>query len=280
MHARAARVAGAEGAQQLQQGLQGDGFGGGGDAGQAHAAGDGAAGGHACAQPGVLRAQPDGVAEGAGVLQGAVQHLRVDQGGVGLAEGDAAGFGQFGHFGELLASQAARERAQRQHARLVQALGSHLEHFNQARLVEHGVGVGRADQAGDAACNGCAHFAFQHAGVFVAWLAQACAQVDQARGDDAACGVQAPVGRETAGRFADGDDAACGNGDVGHFVAAAGRVNHTALFDEEFHGAAKKEGVAGASESLFSEQVFRRRCLPRCSALPCARRCRKSLAAG
>jgi hypothetical protein len=86
---------------------------------------------------------------------------------------------------------AARERAQREHARLVQLFGAELEHLHQAGLVQHRVGVGRADQAGDATGHGGGHFAFQHAGVLVAGLAQARRQIHQTRQHDAARGVDA-----------------------------------------------------------------------------------------
>jgi hypothetical protein len=55
----------------------------------------------------------------------------------------------------------------------VQLLGAELEHLHQAGLVEHRVGVGRADQAGHAAGHGGGHFGFEHALVLVAGLAQA-----------------------------------------------------------------------------------------------------------
>jgi hypothetical protein len=79
-------------------------------------------------------------------LQRALQHLHVDDGHLGLAKANAAGLGELGHFGQHLALEAARERAQREHARQVQLFGAELEHVHQARLVEHRVGVGRAHQ--------------------------------------------------------------------------------------------------------------------------------------
>jgi hypothetical protein len=118
----------------------------------------------------------------AGVLQRALQHLGVDQRHLGLAEAHAAGFGQLGHLGQHLALQAARERAQREQARLVQLFRAELEHLHQTGLVQHRVGVGRADQAGDATGHGGGHFGFEHAFVLVARLAQARRQVHQARG--------------------------------------------------------------------------------------------------
>jgi hypothetical protein len=98
----------------------------------------------------------------------------------------------------------------------VQLFGAELEHLHQARLVQHRVGVGRADQAGHAAGHGGGHFAFEHAFVLMARLAQARRQVHQARRDDAAGGVDRLVGREVGGDGADGDDAACCDGHIGN----------------------------------------------------------------
>jgi hypothetical protein len=102
--AEAAQVhACAGGAHQLENGVQRNGFGRHRHAATGPARGQRAAGGHALAQPQLLRAQPHGVAEGAGVLQRALQHLGVGQRHLGLAEADAAGLGQLGHFGQHLA---------------------------------------------------------------------------------------------------------------------------------------------------------------------------------
>ncbi len=234
MHTRFAAFA-VHRAQQLEQGVQRDGLGHHRHAGQAHARGQRAAGGHALAEPEVLRAQPHGETEGGGVLQGALQHLVVDDGHLGLAKADAARLGEFGHLGEHLALQAACERAQREHARLVQLLGAELEHVHQAGFVEHGLGVGRADQRGHAAGHRRGHFAFQHARVFLAGFAQAHRQVHQTGRDHATGGVDRAVGVEVGGHVADGDDAAGGDRHVGHLVAAGGRVHDTAVLDQDFH---------------------------------------------
>ena len=69
--------------------------------------------------------------------------------------------------------------------------GAELEHLDQAGLVEHRIGVGRADQAGDAAGDRRRQLRLEQAFVLVARLAEARAQVDQARGDDGAAGVDA-----------------------------------------------------------------------------------------
>lgn len=204
-------------------------------AGQAEPRGERAAGGHALAQVAVLRAQPHGVAEGAGVEQRALQHLRVTQRDVGLAEADATGLGELGHFGEHFTGEAARERAEREQARALHLLGAELEHLDQAGLVEHGVGVGRADQAGDAAGHRRGHLAFEHAFVLVAGFAQPRGQVDQAGHDEAALGIERAVGAEVGRCAADGEHLAVGDGHVGLAVDARRRIDDAPIGDQDFH---------------------------------------------
>ena len=113
---------------QLEDGEERDGLGRHRYAGQPQARGQRAAGGHALAEIAVLRAQPDRVAEGGRVLQRALQHLGVGERHLGLAEADAAGFGELGHLGQHLAREAARERAQRIDAGALELLGAQLQH--------------------------------------------------------------------------------------------------------------------------------------------------------
>jgi hypothetical protein len=93
-------------------------------------------------------------------------------------EADAAGLGELGHLGQCFAGETARQRAERIQARQVQAASAELEHLDQARLVEHGVGVGRADQARDAAGNRAAS-SDSSSPALVPRLAEACGEVDQ-----------------------------------------------------------------------------------------------------
>jgi hypothetical protein len=267
-HARgagdAAQVhAGAGALHELHDGEDGDGLGRHGHAREAQARGQRTAGGHALAQVAVLRAQPHGVAEGAGVEQRALQHLRVGQRHVGLAEADAAGFGELGHLGEHAASEVARERAQRKEARALQLLGAELEHFDQARLVEHGVGVGRAHQAGHAARDGRGHFALQHAFVFVARLAQARGEVHEARRDDAARGVDGAVGLEAGGQAADAGDLAVGDGDVGLLVGARCGVDDAAVGDKDVHASVLPVAVRAFSGNAVEPASPGHWCCPR-----------------
>jgi hypothetical protein len=183
----------------------------------------------------LLRAQPHGVAKGGGVLQRALQHLGAGQRHLGLAKAHAARFGELGHLGQHLARQAARERAQREQARLVQLFGAELEHLHQAGLVEHGVGVGRADQAGHATGHGGGHFGFEHAFVLVAGLAQARRQVHQAGQHDAAAGVDGAVGRKVGRGRCRGPRCGRRPGHVADLVKARGGVDHTAVLDQDLH---------------------------------------------
>ena len=70
-----------------------------------------AAGGNALAQIKILRAQPDGVAKGAGVLQSPLHHLGVGQRNFSLTESHAAGGGELAHFGQDLALEAQGQSA-------------------------------------------------------------------------------------------------------------------------------------------------------------------------
>ena len=153
-----------------------------------------AAGSHTTAQPAVLRAQPDGVAKTGCILQRAQQHLGIGQWHLGLAEAHTAGLCQLHHLGQRFALQGACQSTQRKDPRLVLLFGAKLEHFNQTWLVEHGVGVGRTDHAGDTPCDGRCQLAFQHTFVFVARFAQPDRQIDQPGCHHAACGIDDFVG--------------------------------------------------------------------------------------
>ena len=227
-----ARVGGLE---QLKNGVQGNGLGRHGHAAQAQARGQRAAGGHALAQVQLLRAQPHGVAVGGGVLQRTLQHLGAGQRHIGLAEAHAARFGELGHFGEHLARQAAREGAQGEQARLVEFFRAELEHLHQTGLVEHRVGVRRADQAGDATGHGSGHFGFEHAFVLMPRLAQARCQVHQARQHETTRCVDAAVGRKVGRHTVDAHNAPRRQGNVAGLVKARGGVDHPAVLDQNFH---------------------------------------------
>ena len=144
------------------------------------------------------------------------QHLGVEHGRVGLAEGDAAGLGEFGHLGQALAGEVDGERADRIDVGELGQARAVLEHFDQARLVERRVGVGRAGEAGDAAGRGGRHFRFERGLVFEARLAQPRRKVDQAGADDAAGGVDGGVRLEAGRRrAANADYLALGDEDIG-----------------------------------------------------------------
>jgi hypothetical protein len=154
------------------------------------------------------------------------------------AKAHAAGLGELGHLGQRLALQAARQRAQREQPAAAELAGAELEHLHQAGLVEHGVGVGRADQAGHAAGRGGLQFALEHAFVLLPGLAQARGQVDQAGRHDQAAGVDDAVGVKSAARPGGCRWRRCGRRAMAMsatFVAAAGRVDHAAVANEDLH---------------------------------------------
>ena len=204
-------------------------------AGQTEPRRERAAGGDALAEIAVLRPQPDGVAEGARIRQRALQHLRAAERNVGLAETDAARIRQRRHLGQHFAGEVARERAEREQARAAQLAGAELQHFDQTGLVEHRIGIGRADQAGHAAGNRSGEFAVEHAFVFVARFAQPRRQVDEPRRDDAARRVDGAVSLEIDRHVADGKDLAVANGDIARPVESGSRVDDAAVGDEDVH---------------------------------------------
>ena len=220
---------------QFNDGVDGDGFGRHRDSGQAHARCERTAGDHAGAEVAVLRAQPDGIAEGARVLHRAQQHLGVSQRLFSLPEADASGPGERHHFGQHLTGQSARQRAQRVDACLAQFLRAELQHLDQARFVEHRVGVGRAHQAGHATGNRCRHFGLQHARVLVAGFAQPYRQVDQPRRDDAARRINDAVGMKIGADILDRDDLCVGQRQIAALVKTARRVHHPPAPDEYLH---------------------------------------------
>ena len=149
--ADAAQVhAGAGAADQLKNRVQGNRLGGYRHAGQAHARGQRPAGGNAATQIHILRPQPDGVAKAGGVLQGALQHLGVGQRHLGLTKSHTTGLKQLHHLGQHFSGQTARQRPDWKHPRAMQLAGTKPQHVNQARFIQHRVGIGQAGQAGNA----------------------------------------------------------------------------------------------------------------------------------
>ena len=183
----------------------------------------------ALAQVRILRTQPDGVAEGVRILQRAHQHGGVFYRVLGLRETDAAGFGQLGHLGQLMAFQAHGQRAERVNVRLVQAACAMHQHFNQTWLVQHRIGIGRTDQTGDATGQCRLQFGFQRGLVFITGFAQAHRQVDETGSDDQTGSVYGLVGLEASGRLADGGDFAVDDEHVVAGVDLVGRINHAAV---------------------------------------------------
>ncbi len=81
-------------------------------------------------------------------------------------------FGQLDHLGDRLALEPHRQRAERIHVRLMQLLRAELEHFDEARFIEHGIGIGRTHEARHAARSRRRHFGLERRLVFETRLAQ------------------------------------------------------------------------------------------------------------
>jgi hypothetical protein len=187
MHARAG-IAG-----QLQDGGQGDGFGGHWDAVAGPGGCDFAVVGHAVArQEGVLRLQPDGVSRRwpHTAWRAAIPGCRRWRDWPGRRRRQPASASSAISVSRSPLSQLDGQRTDRiDVGELGQALGAVRQHLDQAGFVERRVGVGRAGQAGDAAGGGGGHFGFERGAIFVAGLAQAGREVDQAGADDAVARV-------------------------------------------------------------------------------------------
>ena len=90
-------------------------------------------------------------------MKRALHHQGVGQGQFGLAESHATSFAEFDHVSEGVASELAGQGAERMKAGQAELFRSKTQHFNQAWFIENWVGVGRTDQAGDAAGHRCSH---------------------------------------------------------------------------------------------------------------------------
>ena len=150
---------------------------------------------------------------------------------------DATVFTQFRHFRQAFAIESFGQGAGRKYPRSAQVLGAVAQHLDQARLIEHGIGIGRTHKAGDAAGYRGLHLGSQRVLEFAARLAQARAQIDQARRHHEAVGGDGQVGIESDGRSrTDCDDAFTVDEYGGDPVEFAGRIDHAAPNDRGFHG--------------------------------------------
>ena len=73
----------------------------------------------------------------------------------------------------------------------------------------------------------------------------------------AATGVYGFVGRKVSRHITDADDTPGRNRHIGHRVKAAGRINHTAVFDQDFHFFRRE------NKKLTQAEAERKRTCPR-----------------
>ncbi len=119
--------------------------------------------------------------------------------------------------------------------RLVQQSRAVLEHFDETRLVERRIGVGRAREAGHPTRNRRVHFGFERGLVLEARLAQPRGQVDETGRDDEALGVDDAARAPSAGRLADRGNLARRDVDRRHAVDRLRGVDDAAVLDLYFH---------------------------------------------
>ena len=120
-----------------------------------------------------------------------------------MREGDTTGFLQADQLGQALTFQAQRQRAERQDAGLADFLGTMDQTISQLRFIKRRIGIGRDDNAGDAASDGSGQLGFD--------TVQPGTEVDQAGADDAAACINGLFGRKTGGRLAQRGNLAINN---------------------------------------------------------------------
>ena len=137
-------------------------------------------------QIGVFGVMHDQRVEIAGIGQHASHHLRIGDAAVAVGEGHSAGGLQQADLGHLVAAHALGHRRHRMDVDDRGVAGAAQHEVDRRRIVDHGRGIGLADDGGDAAgrrrlARGRKGFAVAGAG-----LADKGAHVDQAGGDDLA----------------------------------------------------------------------------------------------
>ena len=183
----------------------------------------------------IFGTQPHRESVGRRVLQRAPQDGQVRERPIVLGECDTPGFGELGHFGEALAAQTLRERADRMHAREAQARRPALQHLHQTRLVERRFGVGRTREPSDAAGHCRSHLALERRAVLEAGFAQPRRQVHETRGDHEAVRIDGALGGETGGRCPHGCDGLADDEEIGLALGPGDRVHQEAVGDVQVH---------------------------------------------
>lgn len=223
---------------QQQVAGQGHGLGGFRDPREAEEAGGRAFVGEAAfGEIGVLRGEDHRQVEGRRVLQGTPQDAVAGEAMQAVGEGHATGVAQGHQFRQLLAAEAAGQRADGVDLGVAGLAGAVEDQLGHRRGVQHRPGVGRAAQAGGAAGRGGAGLAFDVALASVARLAQGDAEVDQSRRGHQAGAVEGLLGAEAGRRGADGDDLASLDVEVADLVQATGRVDDAGASDTDGHSA-------------------------------------------
>ena len=156
-------------------------FGDGGRGGQAQPRGEFAFGG-GCVQDqfGVFGMGDHQRVEGRGIGQRPPQHPRIGHRAVAVCESHGAGFLQQPDLGHGLAGQPARQRGGGQHAHARRGGGTAHQEIHQRRLINHRVGVGHHDHAGDAARGRCGAGALKALAMLRAGLPGKDARINQA----------------------------------------------------------------------------------------------------
>ena len=110
--------------------------------------------------------------------------------------------------------------------RAVQLVRAKPQHFDESRLVQDRIGIGRASERGDAPRNSRRHFRIERRLVFIAGLTQPRRQIDEPRRDAKPLRIDRFVCFEACGRGADCGDLAVGDEYVRSRFGSRGRIDH------------------------------------------------------
>jgi hypothetical protein len=198
----------------------------------------------AMTEPRIERGKKGGEVKGGGVFQRPPQHQGIDYRLAAVADANATGFLQRRHFRQPLAAQAMRQCAQGQHPAVTGGLGPATNQLHHRRFVNHRIGVGRADQRGNASSGGGFTLAGDSRLVFVARFPQTGAEINQARTDDTAISGNLPIRRKAVRGLTDADDVTVSDKQVQQRINLMRGIKQSATANGDTHQAHSSSGRA------------------------------------
>jgi hypothetical protein len=191
--------------------------------------------GQTMAQFGIERGQKHGQIEGGGIFERPPQNQGVDQRPTTVAHPHATGRLERRHFRQSFAAQPMRQCAQRQHPAMTGGLDPTTDKFHHRRFVNDRIGVGWADQRGDAAGSSGASLAGDGRFVLLPRFPQAGAEINQSGANHAVAGVNLPICRKALRRWADTGNSSLGDEDIQRRVNTMRRIDQSATANGGTH---------------------------------------------